>query len=383
MKRLPKAQLAAAAIAGAFTFSGLAPAMAQQATVAPGAPRSTDERVVTGTPTPPPVNSDYRKAAEGQLPGVAAPAGGAVPNPNGAIDPAGRLAPNGLRLQTGDPAVRLQPPVMSAVAPAGMDVAMLIEHAIGMAIESSALQAIADQGSSSPNDASTMLLDHARKGMETSKALLTRAAADGRNIDAASPTRRLYAAANSYLGTLAALSAATAPADKAQVAMINHSVKEVLDSAHIRQFGRAYSSGAATEQMLGHAREMHDGGMQMILKMAGNGPVDPAAPASATLLAQKGRELVDAAEQLSGAPGAVGSRPGVSPAQLLSDEPNPGRLTDPNANIVGGTQATGSQTTGTATGPAAAKAVTNPNTIPNLGESTTRPTGGQAGPRPR
>jgi hypothetical protein len=278
-----------------------------------------------------------------------------------------------------------------AASPVGLDVAMLIEHALGMAIESSALQAIAEQGSAGANDPSKMLLDHARKQMAESKTLMTQAAADGRTIEATSPTRRFYAAANGYLATLGALSTLptpASPADKAQVAMINHSVKEVLEAGHIRQFGRAYSSSSATEQLLNHAQQMRDGGMQTVLRLAGNAAPSASAPASPTLLAQKGRELIEAAEQLAAlhanltrTAGPVG--PNANPGALLSDEPNPARLKDPRPEIIGGTQATGSQTAGTATGPAAATNVRNPAPIPNLDATTTRPTGGQVGPRPR
>ena len=376
MKRTRSVQLAAA-LAGVVTLASAADSLAQDTSLPVGRPRSADERVVTGSPTPPPVNSDYRKAAEGQLP-IAPPPGVLVPR---AIRPG----------EAADPATRLQPAVVAPgaplSAPAGLDVAMLVEHAVGMAIEGSALQAIAEQGGAESGDPSKTLLDHARKQMAESKALLTQAGADGRNVEAGSPTRRFYAAANNYLATLGALSTPAAPAspsEKSQVALINHSVKEVLDSGHIRQFGRAYSSSAATEQLMNHARDMHDGGMQAVLRLAGNGTTDPSAPATPTLLAQRGRELLDAAEQLAALVPRMASptRLNVTPANVLSDEPNPGRLTDPNADIIGGTQATGSQTVGTVTGPNVTKGASN--VIPSQGgEANTRPTGGQAGSRPK
>ncbi len=411
MNRRTISRLAATAIAGSFALAALPTARAQDSSLPTGKPRSSDERVVTGQPTPPPANSDSRKAAEGQLPGTTAPAAGAgagaVPARNGAIDPASSLAPRAVRPEAGDPAVRLQSSAVSpgarpGMAPAGMGVAMLIEHALGMAIEGSALQAIAEQSApgADPNDPAKILLDHARDQMKGAKALLTQAATDGRNIEDGSPTRRFYTAANNYLTTLGSLATAPkamTPAEKAQVALVNHSVKEVLDSGHIRQFGQAYSSGAATEQLLAHARAMSDGGMKTVLRMAGNGP--------AGTLARSGRELLEAGEQLASMMAAAPAEmaPNGNPGLVPQVGPNPGRLQDNRPEIIGGTRGTGSPSTGTTNGPGAAKNVKNATEGPNgtlnvpvpsgapgtgtssygVGNNNTPPTNSSAGSRPR
>jgi len=276
-----------------------------------------------------------------------------------------------------DPAMRLAPAVTVPVGryPAGMDVAMLVEHALGMAIEGSALKAIAEQDPNS--DAGRALLDHANQQLAESKALLTQAAADGANVPATSPTRRFYSAANQYITTLASLGPQD-PAGKAQVAMINHSVKEALDADHIRHMGQGAPGSAALVQLLNHANNMKATGSQAVLRLAGNGTIDPALAPTPILLAQRGRDLLDAAEQLNAylaSPAAVVVPGAVVPGAVVPGAvgPNPGRFQDTRPEIVGGTFATGSPTSGTATGPEAAQNGRAAQAVPNGGVVTPTP----------
>lgn len=399
MNRRNRVKFAATAFAGAFALLQSADLRAQDASSAglPTAPRSRDQRIVTETPVPPTANSDALKAAEGRLktaPGQVAPGVGA-----GSIDPAARgvLPPGTSRSNQGDPATRLQPAVVApagpgsiaTAAPVGMDVAMLTEHAVGMAIEATALQAIAEQAKpgATPADPARMLLDHSRMMMQESKALLTQAATEGRNVPAGSPSRRFYSAANNYVATLGALSgpnAPSAPIDRAQVAMINHSVKSALDADHILHMGGASGGSVALEQLLNHARGMKTGGTQTISRLAGDAAIDPNGVPSATLLAQRGRELLDAANQLSTSMQGSGAmvRPArdqiVAPGVVPAAGDNVGRLRDTRPEIIGGTFGTGSPTAGTATGPEAAANVKVPGSLTN-GETSVSPSPGNPG----
>jgi len=298
MTRRNQVSLSATALLGVLALSTPATVRAQAGVGGIGQPRSQNERVVTQTPTPPPSNSDALRAAEGRLapvPGVQAP-GGAV-DPNRVGGPAGPA-----REGQGDPATRLEPAVRvpgvahAAAHPVGMDVAMLVEHALGMAIEGSALKSIAEQDANA--ESSRALLEHANRQIAESKALLTRAAADGSAVPATSPIRRFYTAANQYITTLASLGAQD-PAGKSQVALVNHSVKEALDAEHIRQMGGIAPGSPALVQLMNHARDMKNEGSQSILRLAGTATLDPGLGATPTLLAQRGRDLLDAAEQLN------------------------------------------------------------------------------------
>jgi len=250
-------------------------------------------------------------------------------------------------------------------------VAMLIEHALGMAIEASALQGIAEQGAPADNAGGPAreLLDHAKREIQESRQLLTQAGADGRGVAAGSPTRRFYDAANAYITSLSTLSARTSPAspaDKAQMALVSHAVKEVLDANHIAAMGRMHGGSAAIEQLIQHARHMREDGTQNILRMAGNAaPVSLDQP-NAVLLAQQGRAVIEAADQLAATvPAATGMMRGVGsptdlpsgarvPAQVPGGLPNngenprtPGRFQDTQPEIIGGTYSTGSPEVGT------------------------------------
>ena len=389
-------KIASTAVLGGLALSHPASLRAQSAGVGVGAPRSSNERVVTEQPVPRTANSVARDAAEGKLAPVP-PLTNQVPGtgPANAADPATRPltgTSTTVREPAQDPATRLQPAVVgpntlrtTAASPAGLDVAMLIEHAVGMAIEGSALQAIAEQAAAgdNPADPSRILLETARKEMQESKTLLAQAATDGRDVAAGSPSRRFYAAANNYISTLTALSSPTAPptpADRAQVAMINHSVKAVLDSGHIRQMGRAYTPSSSLEQLLNHARDMRNEGSQTVMRLGGNGPTDPNSAPSAALLARRGRELVEAADQMAltaaAAPAHMAPPAGtglLAPVANPANFPQPGApvgvLRDTRPEIIGGTQATGSPTAGTATGAEAGANVRNPAS--NAGSGTT------------
>ena len=155
---------------------------------------------------------------------------------------------------------------------------------------------------------------------------------------------RFHRATDQYISTLAALDSASR-SNKAQVALINHAVKEALDANHIRQMARAANGSSALEQLLKHAADMKNEGTQSILRFAGNGtPVTNAAPSVETL-ALRGRDLLDAAEQIS----LALSSPAAIPASTANPPigPNPGRFQDDRAKIIGGTFGTGSQATGT------------------------------------
>ncbi len=184
--------------------------------------------------------------------------------------------------------------------PAGMDVAMLIEHAVSMGIDGSTLAGLAEANKpdADGNDAVKALLTHAQDELKGSKDLMTKAAAAGNSVDGNSPVRKFYGAANNYMTTLAMLSTPgtmASPNDKAQVAAINHAVKAVMDAGHILQFGGAPGAAPALEALSMHARMMKDEGTKALDQLAGTSPVDPASPPSPTMLAQRGRDLITAA----------------------------------------------------------------------------------------
>ena len=188
------------------------------------------------------------------------------------------------------------------------------------------------------------LLDHANRQMTESQRLLGRAAADGRGFAANPMIHRFHRATDQYISTLAVLDSASR-SNKAQVALINHAVKEALDANHIRQMARAANGSSALEQLLKHAADMKNEGTQSILRFAGNGtPVTNAAPSVETL-ALRGRDLLDAAEQVSLALSSPAAIPALTANPPIG--PNPGRFQDDRAKIIGGTFGTGSQATGT------------------------------------
>jgi hypothetical protein len=301
----------------------------------------------------------------------------------------------------------------------GLDVAMLVEHALAMAIEATALQAVAEQGGSPDNAGGPPkeLLDHARRELQESRDLLTQASADGRSVAAGSPTRRFYDAANAYvtsLSTLSGRSQSASPADKAQMALVNHSIKEVLDANHLAMMGRMVGGGPATQQLLQHAQHMKNDGTQNINRIAGNAAPAPPDQPNPMLLAQQGRSLIEAADQLAAAMPATGmmgpARTGDLPTGALvpqvpgglptnGENPNsPGRFQDPRPEIIGGTYSTGSREAGTVNAAGVREALreavpntnpdpnpTNPNpaTTVTPGGAVNPPTNSRGGLRPR
>ena len=280
-------------------------------------PRSQNERINTEAATPSTINRQIQKdeaAAEGARPATPVPnippgavGSSAVPAPAPVPGAAPVIGPDGVVVD--DARVGAVPVGARPMMAAGLDVAMLIEHALGMAIEANALQAIAatDPAMAGP---SKELFEHGRRELQGSRDLLVRAAADGRSVPAASPTRRFYDAANAYVTALSAMSAASPapPAELARVAMINHAVHEVLDANHIASMGRVYGGSAASEQLVQHARKMKDGATQTVLRMAGNVTPGTNPPPGATTLAMYGRDLIEAADQIAAsvpAPGAM------------------------------------------------------------------------------
>lgn len=404
MQRRHRFQFAAPALAGALTILVGSSATAQQASTSAGSasrPRSTDERVNTELATPPPVNSDYRRAAEGTLPAV--PGGATVPGVGGAIDPAARPLAGVNALATTNPAG-------PSLAP-GADAAMLIEHAVAMAIDGATLACIAEANKpdESGNDAVKALMAHAMDEARTSKDLMTRAAAAGNGLDANSPVRRFYGAANNYVATLNSLTApggAASPNDKAQIAAINHAITAIMDSNRIMHLGSTPGAPApALDALVGHARMMKDEGSKSLDQIAGTAPLDPSAPMTPIVLAARGRDLVAAAAALGPIVrptyGAMGGNAMMNGQN--GGLPVPGRLQDTRPEIIGGTYGTGSPTAGTATGAEAARDVKNSSEGPNgvlnvptpsgapgsgpsgygVGNNNTPPTQSTAGPRPR
>ena len=408
MIRRQSAQFAASALAGAVTFLVGLPAHAQQASTAAGSssrPRSTDERVNTELGTPPPVNSDYRRAAEGTLPLVP---GGTTPITGGAaIDPAARPLTGVNALAT------VNPNQGPALAP-GMDAALLIEHAVMMGIDGSMLMALAEANKpeADGNDAVKALMTHAQDETREAKELLSKAAAAGNSLPGNSPIRRYYGAANNYMAALANLTAGgMSPNDKAQIAAINHALMAVVNAGHILQLGSSPTNAApAMDALTTHARMMKDEGTKTLERIGGTAPPDANAPMSPISLAFRGRELVEAGDALGpmtrmntagGLPGtgAVGSMTNGANGQL----PLPGRLQDTRPEIIGGTYGTGSATAGTATKGEAARDIKNstegPNNVLNVptpsgapgsgpsgygvGNNNTPPTNSTAGSRPR
>jgi hypothetical protein len=133
------------------------------------------------------------------------------------------------------------------------------------------------------------------------------------------------------------------------MALINHAVKQVLDADHIRQMGRVAAGSVALEQLLNHARSMKDEGTQTLLRLAGNGPIDPNASANVTTLARRGREVIDAAGELAAVLAAQTATAPV-PVAPVPVGPNPGRFQDNRPKVIGGTFGTNNPSTGTYNG---------------------------------
>ncbi len=267
MRQHPRIALTASTLLGVLAVFGQTNVRAQGPSAGLGGiPRTEDERILTENPTPPPANSLPNRVANGEV----IPA---VPPVQGAVDPARSLGTTGVDgARAMDPALRLppapQPLTRAGAYPLGMDSAILAEHALGMAIEGSALRTIAERsrvGANAEQPART-LLTHADRLRTESQALLNRAAGDSPDVAASLPARKFNLAARDYIATLAALEA-TNNVEKTQVALINHAVKQVLDADHIRQMGRAVSGSPAMQQLMTHASNMKNEGTQTLLKL--------------------------------------------------------------------------------------------------------------------
>ena len=386
MMRRDLVPLATLAMTGLVAFATPTTVFGQAETAAGSASRArtANERVNTEASTPPPVNSDYRRAAEGtlpQVPGAVGTVGGAA-----AIDPAAR--PLGA---VNNP---IAPASLGAALPPGMDAAMMIEHALAMGLDGSNLASLAAANSpdEAGNDAVKSLMTRADDEMRTSKELLGKAAQAGSNLDPNSPIRRFYHTASDYMKTLESLSTPgtlASPNDKAQLAAINNAVLGGLESNQINQFGGMGASSPAMEALMSHARLMKDQAGKTLDRIGGTAPLDPSAPVSPIILAQKGRELLGAADavaplaaQMYGGNAAMGfPGGGLRPSMNVGPGPFPGRLQDNRPEIVGGTYGTGAPTAGTATGVEAARNVKNSTEGPGGVLNVPTPTGGPgAGP---
>ncbi|WZO99508.1 hypothetical protein EP7_001115 [Isosphaeraceae bacterium EP7] len=215
----------------------------------------------------------------------------------------------------------------------------VIGHAVSMAIEASGLKACAelagakeidqaqaqnDRQGGAAMDPAQQLMMHARQAFQDSQTLLGSAGGDIIGRDQLQPAtdrnpgdKRIYQAAGGYISTLTALSGmnygrpganpdrvdasqkvmAMSPQDKATVALINHSVKEVIDGTHIVQAsGEMQGASRATEALLRHGRDMQTNGTQTLMRLAGNQAPGDRKPGEASVmaLAQHGRELIEA-----------------------------------------------------------------------------------------
>jgi len=207
---------------------------------------------------------------------------------------------------------------------AGHDSRILVGHAVSMAIGSVTLKGQAEQAgtpgqsgsqgirsqAATGQDPAQQLLMHARKGMQESRRLIQGA---GQNQGSG---QQLYSAANAYINTLFALcgesssgqntgSTRTGDAtndtgrartgrssrdedlgagqagrqgktlsarDKAAVALINHSVCEVIEGTHMTHMlnSQAGGSSSATELLRRHAREMTTEGRETLQRYLGS-----------------------------------------------------------------------------------------------------------------
>jgi hypothetical protein len=264
--------------------------------------------------------------------------------------------------------------------------AMLIAHALGMAIEGSALQGSAQShGSAGADQANTNRADtnnagqasrytqqlqrHAMSAFEGSEKLFrqceqTRSAGGAREGAQAendpartgSPVGQFYSAATEYADTLRRISGAGGQAadqlseqDKAAVCLINHGLCEVVGAWKIRSAaGRDGSTNPALAALAEHAQEMDREGRQAILQFAtplGNPNearleaveetkqrVEAASKQSPLVesLARNAQQILAAVDQMNqgGQPARpAGARPGVDPTA-----PEPGSGLRPGSN---------------------------------------------------
>jgi hypothetical protein len=252
---------------------------------------------------------------------------------------------------------------------------MLTEHAVAMAIEGSSLLAIAGPApeGSTEMDAMRNLRNRGKKLIGESQTLLGQAAADGPALATNPAISRFHSAASLYITTLAGWKPES-PGETAQVALINQAVKGVLDADHIRQMAPGASPSPAIEQLKSHAASMKTQGSEMVRRMALEGKSDLNVSANVTALATRGRELLDAADEVS--------RTSARTAGYMPGANNPGRFQDNRPVISGGTFGTADPRLGIYSGldhPAGAtapKATSEPSSIPTYSKETTGSSGG-------
>lgn len=137
-----------------------------------------------------------------------------------------------------------------------------------------------------PGQSAEQLREHARRAFEASDKLLRQAAGTGGSTD------RFYRASNRYATTLRSLggqasarggsggdaatsgmgAVAMSGADLTSVTLINHGVKEALDSYQIKQMVRHMGDqGEAARTLMDHARQMDSESQQAIQALAGAG----------------------------------------------------------------------------------------------------------------
>ncbi len=301
---------------------------AQDAVGLPGRPRSVNERVVIESPAVPSATGDAARINAQQNP--------------------------------------VQNPYMG-----GRDLAIMVEHAVGMAIEGSSLRAIAGPASAGTNDIDDVkrLRMQAKKLMVESQTLLGQAAADTRGLGGNPSVSQFHAAANLYIATLATLEPA-GPSEIAQVGLINHAVKDVLEADHIRQMAPSASGNPAIEQLRNHAALMKEQGSTLLRSLADQASPASGGPPTVVTLADRGRQLIVAAEQVSRSVG------------ISSATAGPIGRPDEQPAIIGGTYGNGSPRLGTyknlgqPPGSTLPKAQSEPSPVPNNSNQTTGSTGG-------
>jgi hypothetical protein len=261
----------------------------------------------------------------------------------------------------------------------------VIGHAVAMAIEASGLKACAEMAGAQPidqaqaqndreggarKDPAEQLMMHARQGFQDSQVLLGSAGGDVVGRDNLQPAtdrnprdRRMYEAAGGYISTLASLSGMEygrpganpdraeasqktkpmSPQDKATVALINHSVKEVIDGSHILHAsagGMQGGSSRGVDALTRHGRQMRTNGTQTLMRLASNQqPADQQAEgATVMMLAQRGRELVEAISTPTAGGGqttrdAASRHDGAPPTDLNNRDDEGAANTAPGARL--------------------------------------------------
>jgi len=218
---------------------------------------------------------------------------------------------------------------------------VLIAHGLEMAIEGSTLQALAgdkasggddkdqakqgDDKNADDSDPAASLARDARVAFDGADRMF-REAGEGMKAagvrggsvkpDAKDPGLSFYTYANEYASTLRRLGSQKGGDAKqtAQVAAVNHAVKQAIDAYLLKEFSRAaHTSGEAGRALMKHAAEMHDQSLKCVEKLDKQGAVDReggksgddkakdggAVEASAQTLAHQAHRVVSALDFLS------------------------------------------------------------------------------------